>query len=87
MGDFGEMSVTMSNSVLQKYLSGENLLHLLTEGQNVEEHLLTVGKYHIGMQNEVLIALEKVMEAATSQEEELTAVAVLEEIVVDLGAI
>lgn len=39
---FGEEDVSLSNSVLKQYLDDEELLHLLADSQDVEEHLLSL---------------------------------------------
>ncbi|XP_067278067.1 uncharacterized protein [Pseudorasbora parva] len=55
-----EMDLTVSNSVIRRYLQKENMLHLLIEGQNVEEHLLSGEAWQVKIQREVVVTIDKV---------------------------
>ncbi|KAK7149195.1 hypothetical protein R3I94_008723 [Phoxinus phoxinus] len=72
-GDFGEEDVKLSNSVLRKYLEKEGLLDLLSDRQDVEEHLFEVGLCTFKMLDNIVVAVEKVENAlkAVAEEENL----------------
>ncbi|KAL0150806.1 hypothetical protein M9458_053888, partial [Cirrhinus mrigala] len=73
---FGEEDVTLSNSVLKRYLTDEKLLHLLSDSQDIEEHLLSMEKCKIKMQNNFVVCLEKASTDASAAfiQEEVPAV-------------
>ncbi|XDV25428.1 hypothetical protein PO909_029348 [Leuciscus waleckii] len=62
-GDFGEEDFKVSNSVLKHHLEKEGLIELLSDRQNIEEHLFEIGLCSFKMQNNTVIALSKVEQA------------------------
>lgn len=65
-----EMDLNVTNSVISRYLEKEGMRHLLIEGQNVEEHLLTVDTWKVQIQRDVVVKIEKVAETAESEKSE-----------------
>lgn len=72
-----ETDLTMTNSVIKRYLEKEGMLHLLIEGQNVEEHLLSGEAWQVEIQHDVVVGLDKVVEAGESIDTEEQEVAAL----------
>ncbi|KAI2646309.1 Single-stranded DNA binding protein Ssb [Labeo rohita] len=65
-GDFGELNARINNSVLQRYLRSSELVHLLRDGQDMEEHLLECGSLKLHIQNDNVVAMVKSAEETPS---------------------
>ncbi|CAM4611363.1 unnamed protein product [Leuciscus chuanchicus] len=63
-----EMDLSVTNSAIRRYLEKEAITHLLIEGQNVEEHLLSGDAWKVQIQHDVVVGLDKVVETAESGE-------------------
>ncbi|KAJ8349460.1 hypothetical protein SKAU_G00245900 [Synaphobranchus kaupii] len=52
-------TLTISNSVLQRYLDHEGFLQLMADHEDVEEHFLDAGQFQFKLHNETVISLTK----------------------------
>ncbi len=50
LDDSGELNVSINNYVLHRYLRNSDLIHLLQDGQDIEEHLLECGSLKLHVQ-------------------------------------
>lgn len=70
VGDCGELSVSINNSVLHLYLRNCDLIHLLQDAQDVEEHLLECGSLKLDIHNDKVVAMVNISNESPSASEE-----------------
>ncbi len=65
---FGELNVSINNSMLHRYFINSDLSHLLQDEQDMEEHLLECGSLKMHFQNDNVVAMVKISKETPSEE-------------------